>query len=91
MLVLVHEQLYHAKVHVSWSQEGVMCLRTVRGTHICQTNWTLGVKRAWGGMDCLAGSLNHSVNWPKVPHTLNVRQTDFVAPQQQCCEDRDVR
>lgn len=79
MLVLVHEQLYRAKVHVFWGLEGVLRLRTVRGTHICQTNWTLGVKGAWGGTDCLVGALNHSVNWPTVPHTLNVRQTDCVA------------
>lgn len=79
MLVLVQEQLYRATVHVFWGHEGVLCLRTVRGAHICQTNWALGVKSAWGGTDCLVDALNHSVNWPKALHTLNVRQTDFVA------------
>lgn len=79
MLVLVHKQLYRAKVYVFWGQEGVLCLRTVHGTHICQTNWTSVVKRAWSGTDCLVGALNHSVNWPEAPHTLTVRQTDFVA------------
>lgn len=63
MPVLVHEQLYCAKVHLFLlcpGQGSLLCLGTVQNAYTSQANWTLGVKCAWVQyiLPCMSAPLN---------------------------------
>lgn len=47
VLVHVHEQLYTSSNHAGVRGSRPSCFRIVQSARTSQTNWTLGIKRAW--------------------------------------------